>query len=250
MSAPRARGRGCAAGTGAWGGNGDGLQCRAHVQAGRRASERHDHADVRLREQHFGQRERRVREAPARTSRQPAERRVLQPAAVPGRQLPGQLDRRERGGHGQGVSGAARPDHARQQRRRLQPAADRHRAGACRHRRRGGGRALEDLPSVAGVHPARSRRLRARIDLRGPAPRLGRHPDPDHEGRADLQRPGEQGPVHADADLVRAGHVPDPRELVGGHDDVLPADVRHDADRVREPGLPPDARRAPWARRG
>ena len=66
--------------------------------------------------------------------------------------------------------------------------------------------------------------------------------------RADLQRAGEQGPVHAHADLVRAGHVAEPRELVGGPERLLGEDLRDDADGMRLAAVHATAR-ARWARR-
>ena len=48
----------------------------------------------------------------------------------------------------------------------------------------------------------------------------------DHEGRADLQREGQQGRLHAHAHHVRRGHLGEPGELLGGGRDELAARVQ------------------------
>ena len=123
-----------------------------------------------------------------------------------------------------------------QQRRRLQHEAHRQRAGARRHRRRGRGRPVEALPPGAGLRAARARRLRARVDVRRPAPHRGRS-GADHEDRADVQREGQQGRVHAHADVVRRGQLAQPRKLLGGPERLLSEGVQDDADRLQLAGV-------------
>lgn len=76
----------------------------------------------------------------------------------------------------------------------------------------GGG--LSKIFLQAPVYVARAGRLRARVHVRGPASGHARSGAPDQEDRPDVQRPGEQGPVHAHADFVRGGHVGEPGELL------------------------------------
>ena len=97
-----------------------------------------------------------------------------------------------------------------------------------------GGRAVEDLPAGAGVHPARAR------TGTGSSP-----PSPTSRATAagstiqitkvalTFNGQAQQGQVHADAHVVRGGHLAEPGQLVGRAGGLLAEDVRDDADRLR-----------------